>query len=106
LPADWHRGGAHRSSSRTPRFCHRIENVAPSGNTKLFHTELQGRMIETIPTDTMDFFIDYAWPGNIRELQNLIERAVILPSWPCEGQLDRLKSPAPPLCRVRRNTKL
>jgi len=51
-------------------------------NTKLFHTELQGRTIETIPAETMDFFIDYAGPGNIRELQNLIERAVILPSWP------------------------
>jgi len=33
--------------------------------------------IEQIPETTMDAFIAYPWPGNIRELQNLIERAVI-----------------------------
>jgi formate hydrogenlyase transcriptional activator len=36
------------------------------------------RAIETIPSETMQALIDYAWPGNIRELQNVIERAVIL----------------------------
>jgi len=36
------------------------------------------RKIETIPDETMDALKKYAWPGNIRELQNLIERAVIL----------------------------
>jgi formate hydrogenlyase transcriptional activator len=34
--------------------------------------------IETIPTEAMDALTRYDWPGNIRELQNLIERAVIL----------------------------
>src|SRR4029077_5583509 len=33
--------------------------------------------IEQIPETTMDAFIAYPWPGNIRELQNLIEGAVI-----------------------------
>jgi len=36
------------------------------------------RRIETIPDETIDALKKYAWPGNIRELQNLIERAVIL----------------------------
>ena len=36
------------------------------------------RAIETISSDTMDRLIRYPWPGNIRELENLIERAVIL----------------------------
>ena len=36
------------------------------------------KSIETIPSDTMDVLTRYDWPGNIRELQNLIERAVIL----------------------------
>jgi formate hydrogenlyase transcriptional activator len=36
------------------------------------------RTIETISPETMEAFIRYSWPGNIRELQNLIERAVIL----------------------------
>src|ERR1700759_5420965 len=37
-----------------------------------------GRRIEHVPTETMSAFTSYDWPGNIRELQNLIERAVIL----------------------------
>jgi formate hydrogenlyase transcriptional activator len=38
--------------------------------------------IDTIPADTMDTLTQYDWPGNIRELQNLIERAVILSTGP------------------------
>jgi formate hydrogenlyase transcriptional activator len=37
-----------------------------------------GKPIEHIPPETMSAFRSYQWPGNIRELQNLIERAVIL----------------------------
>jgi len=37
-----------------------------------------GRKIEYIPPETMSALNSYHWPGNIRELQNLIERAVIL----------------------------
>src|SRR5882724_7388188 len=37
-----------------------------------------GREIQHIPAETMSALSSYAWPGNIRELQNLIERAVIL----------------------------
>jgi len=37
-----------------------------------------GKRIESIPPETMAAFKEYSWPGNIRELQNLIERAVIL----------------------------
>jgi formate hydrogenlyase transcriptional activator len=37
-----------------------------------------GREIEHIPEETMSALCAYDWPGNIRELQNLIERAVIL----------------------------
>jgi transcriptional regulator with GAF, ATPase, and Fis domain len=37
-----------------------------------------GRQIEQIPPETMSALRSYQWPGNIRELQNLIERAVIL----------------------------
>jgi formate hydrogenlyase transcriptional activator len=39
-----------------------------------------GRTIETIPPETMDALVRYRWPGNVREMQNLIERAVILSS--------------------------
>jgi formate hydrogenlyase transcriptional activator len=37
-----------------------------------------GKQIEHIPPETMSALSAYQWPGNIRELQNLIERAVIL----------------------------
>jgi len=40
------------------------------------------KVIETIPTATMDALCRYHWPGNIRELQNVIERAVIVSSGP------------------------
>ncbi len=36
--------------------------------------------VETIPAETMAALVRYDWPGNIRELQNLIERAMILTS--------------------------
>jgi formate hydrogenlyase transcriptional activator len=40
------------------------------------------RNIETIPSETMESLSRYSWPGNIRELENLIERAVILSPGP------------------------
>ncbi len=40
------------------------------------------KSIETIPSETMEALTRYEWPGNIRELQNLIERAVILSTGP------------------------
>ena len=37
-----------------------------------------GKQVHSIPPETMSAFQSYSWPGNIRELQNLVERAVIL----------------------------
>src|SRR5579864_6095216 len=37
-----------------------------------------GRHIETIPKATMKMLAAWSWPGNIRELENLMERSVIL----------------------------
>ncbi len=41
-----------------------------------------GRRIESIPAAVMDALVQYPWPGNIREMQNVIERAVILSPGP------------------------
>src|SRR5262249_20622889 len=41
-----------------------------------------GKLIDAIPSDTMSALVRYPWPGNIRKLQNVIERAVILSSGP------------------------
>jgi formate hydrogenlyase transcriptional activator len=55
------------------------------------------RTIDTIPAVTMDALRRYPWPGNIRELQNLIERAVILSPGPVlQVPLDDLRSGALP----------
>jgi formate hydrogenlyase transcriptional activator len=40
--------------------------------------ERQGKTIEHIPDEVIEVLKSYSWPGNIRELQNFIERAVIM----------------------------
>ena len=42
------------------------------------YAERMNKQIERIPTDVMEALVDHSWPGNIRELQNFIERSVIL----------------------------
>jgi PAS domain S-box-containing protein len=37
-----------------------------------------GRAITSISPDSMEFLVSYHWPGNIRELENILERAIIL----------------------------
>jgi formate hydrogenlyase transcriptional activator len=44
---------------------------------KIFSRRM-GKQVDSIPPETMAAFQWYLWPGNIRELQNLVERAVIL----------------------------
>jgi transcriptional regulator with GAF, ATPase, and Fis domain len=44
---------------------------------KEFATTL-GKQVEAIPQSDMDILMRYSWPGNIRELRNIIERAMIL----------------------------
>jgi formate hydrogenlyase transcriptional activator len=52
------------------------------------------RQIDTILASTMEQLTDYPWPGNIRELQHFIERAVILSTGSTlDAPLDDLKSP-------------
>jgi len=52
------------------------------------------KVMETIPSATMDALCRYHWPGNIRELQNVIERAVIISTGPLlDLDITELKSP-------------
>ncbi len=54
------------------------------------------RSIETIPSETMNTLVRYDWPGNIRELQNVIERAVIVSNGPVlKVPLDDLRTRIP-----------
>jgi formate hydrogenlyase transcriptional activator len=55
------------------------------------------RAVETIPSETLDLLVRYSWPGNIRELENLIERAVIVSPGPIlRVPLGDLKLPSEP----------
>lgn len=42
------------------------------------HAQRMGRNIESIPASALEALTRYDWPGNIRELQNVLERSVIL----------------------------
>ena len=42
------------------------------------YSRRMGKQIDEIPAETLSALSSYQWPGNIRELQNMIERAVIL----------------------------
>ena len=52
------------------------------------HAGRMGKQIEIIPDETMDILQNWSWPGNIRELENMIERMVILTT-------DRVLAPPP-----------
>ena len=62
--------------------------------------EKTGKTIRRISKETLNLFQSYAWPGNIRELQNVIERAVIL----CESETFSVDAswlaPAGPTIRI------
>jgi len=46
------------------------------------HARRMGKSIEIIPPDAMEALVNWKWPGNIRELENFLERAVILTRGP------------------------
>ena len=52
-----------------------------------------GKSIESIPVSIMNSLQEYHWPGNIRELENVLERAVINSSGPKLHLVDELKKP-------------
>jgi formate hydrogenlyase transcriptional activator len=45
-------------------------------------SQCMNKTIDTIPSEAMEGLVRYGWPGNIRELENVIERAVILSPGP------------------------
>jgi formate hydrogenlyase transcriptional activator len=46
------------------------------------HAQRLDRNVDRIPTQALEALMNYDWPGNIRELQNVIERSVILSNGP------------------------
>jgi two-component system response regulator AtoC len=63
---------------RIPPLRERRDEIAPLVDFFLRKFNAQyGRTVD-IPPDTMRAFIDYHWPGNIRELENAVKRVVVL----------------------------
>ena len=58
----------------------RAEEDIPTLVEYLIHrySRKAGKKIRTIEKQTLELLLSYAWPGNIRELQNVIERSVIV----------------------------
>jgi formate hydrogenlyase transcriptional activator len=61
-----------------------------------------GKSIEMVPAGVMDALLKYHWPGNIRELENVLERAVLNSSGPKLRLVDELKKPHKDLTRPAR----
>jgi formate hydrogenlyase transcriptional activator len=65
------------------------------------YAERMNKAVEAIPSETMDAMLSYHWPGNIRELQNFIERGVIISRSPVfQPDLDQIQHRS---TRVRTN---
>ena len=62
-----------------PSLCERRDDIPPlvQSFVRKYGQKL-GKEIDTIPQPTMTALREYSWPGNIRELENVIERAVIV----------------------------
>jgi transcriptional regulator with GAF, ATPase, and Fis domain len=88
---------------RLPALRERIDDIPLLAEYLIYRSARSlGKRISSIARRTLDLFRTYEWPGNIRELQNVIERALIT----CEGEhfsvdesclqlrLDRTPSPA------------
>jgi formate hydrogenlyase transcriptional activator len=61
-----------------------------------------GKQIEAIPRDNLSLLERYSWPGNIRELRNVVERAVIV----AKGTRLSIALPAPSYTTEKQSAKL
>jgi formate hydrogenlyase transcriptional activator len=78
--------------STAPPLRERIEDIAML--VDFFVDKISkrlGKSIESVPTSVMNTLQEYHWPGNIRELENVLERAVINSSGPKLHLVDELK---------------
>jgi formate hydrogenlyase transcriptional activator len=68
---------------RLPALRERIEDIPLLAEHLIYRSARSlGKRISSISKRALDLFRAYEWPGNIRELQNIIERAVIT----CDGE--------------------
>ena len=64
---------------RVPPLCERVEDIPLLAQHYLtYYAKKYHKLVKLITPEAMDRLKRYAWPGNIRELQHAIERAVIM----------------------------
>ena len=76
---------------RVPPLRERVDDIPAAGLALRRASSAQafGKQIDAIPRENLDALQRYAWPGNIRELRNVVERAMIVATGP------RLSIPLP-----------
>ncbi len=81
-----------------PPLRERLEDLPPLAQHFLQkYSEKNRRPVQTLAPEVLQAFGKYAWPGNIRELENVMERGVIL----CTGDTLTLQELPPALRQVR-----
>jgi formate hydrogenlyase transcriptional activator len=83
---------------RLPALRERRQDIGPlAWHFVGLFSERMGKEIQHIPAETLCTLTSYSWPGNIRELQNVIERAVVLSAGPVlKADLSELKAESAP----------
>jgi formate hydrogenlyase transcriptional activator len=67
--------------------------------------ERMNKMVDEIPSETMEAMVAYDWPGNVRQLQNFIEHGVIVSEGPVfQPPLTPLRSKQAASSRISRKT--
>lgn len=73
-----------------PALCERTEDIPLLAQQFLLHySRAHGKRLRQIRLDALSYLRDREWPGNIRELENLIEAAVIL----CDDSTQEITAP-------------
>jgi DNA-binding NtrC family response regulator len=85
-----------------PPLRERRGDIAPLASFFLRRYAVEnGKSIETIGDEALEAMLAYAWPGNVREVENVIERAVVL----CEtGRIEKTHLPPTVVPSDRRDT--
>lgn len=83
-----------------PPLRERLEDIPLLLNHFLSSSNQRNNKKLLLTADLLDFLIEYSWPGNVREMQNMVERMVIL----AEGDRLTLDDLTPNVLSWKRNT--
>jgi transcriptional regulator with PAS, ATPase and Fis domain len=81
----------------------RISKVAPRHFVQQF-AQRMNKTISAISSETMDVLARYPWPGNIRELQNVVERSMNIDKYRFKASRSRIQDRFSRTPRIREET--